>query len=449
MSIPDALAARLGHLLRAAQASDRLPSLSAAVFREGEVVWADAAGLANAESGERATPDTQYRVGSITKTFTAAAIMQLRDEGKLSLDDPLSRHVPEAHHGSPTIGRMLAHVSGLQREFPDDMWESMVDPPRAQLLESVVDAEQVLGHGEHWHYSNLAYALLGEVVARLSGQDADRTITARLLGPVGLERTTWRPGAPYAQGYFVEPYRDGVIAEAHIELQRSAPIGQLWSTTADLARWGSFLADPDTSILSAPSAELMHTLQTIAEPVRWSAGWGLGLQLLRTGDRIYAGHGGAMPGFYACLLWSRVDGVGAVVLTNSSHWSRLETVALQLAETALELWPTELQEWRPEQAPPPEVEGLLGRWWTEGTEFVLAYRGGRLEARLVEAPEWRPPAVFESEGPDRFRVASGRERGEVLRVERDGDGVPRKLYWATYPCTRAPEVFGTAATERS
>jgi CubicO group peptidase (beta-lactamase class C family) len=368
--------------------------------------------------------------------------MQLRDEGRLSLDDPLSRHVPEAHHGSPTIGRMLAHVSGLQREFPDDMWESMIDPPREQLLEGIVDAEQVLGHGEHWHYSNLAYALLGEVVARLRGDAADRVISERLLGPVGLERTTWLPEGRHAQGYFVEPYRDGLVREAHVELQRSAPIGQLWSTTADLARWGSFLAHPDPAILSAPSAELMHTVQTIAEPVRWSIGWGLGLQLLRKGERVYAGHGGAMPGFFAFMLWSRVDDVGAAVLTNSSHWGNLEATALRLAETTLERWPADPAEWLPEEAPPPELAGVLGRWWTEGTEFVVSFRGGRLEARLVEAPDWRPPSVWEPEGPDRFRVASGRERGELVRVVRDEGGEAARLYWATYPCTRRPEVFG-------
>src|SRR4051794_41873809 len=109
------LASDLEALVRAAQA-ERLPSVSAAVVRKGEEVWAGAVGLADAEAGAAATTDTQYRVGSITKTFTAVAVLQLAAAGALDLDDPLERHVPEAAHGSPTLRRMLAHVSRLQRE---------------------------------------------------------------------------------------------------------------------------------------------------------------------------------------------------------------------------------------------------------------------------------------------------------------------------------------------
>jgi CubicO group peptidase (beta-lactamase class C family) len=113
---------RFRRLALEAQKAGRLPSLVAAVFRGGEVVWSDAVGLADAEEQIEATPDTQYAVASITKTFTAASVFQLRDEGKLELDEPLSRYLPEAAHGSPTLRRMLAHASGLQREPPGEVW---------------------------------------------------------------------------------------------------------------------------------------------------------------------------------------------------------------------------------------------------------------------------------------------------------------------------------------
>jgi len=111
----------LTRILRAGQAEHRLPSVSAAVYRGDEVVWADTAGA-------EATTDTQYRIGSISKTFTAAAVLLLREEGKLALDDPLSAHIPDAHHGGPTIRRLLAHSSGLQREPPGEVWETLVFP---------------------------------------------------------------------------------------------------------------------------------------------------------------------------------------------------------------------------------------------------------------------------------------------------------------------------------
>src|SRR3954463_14857877 len=111
---PDALLPRLERIVRARQA-ERLPSLAAAVVRGGDNVWTGAVGTADYESGIDATPETQYRVGSITKPFTAVAVMLLRDEGKLDLDDRLEQHLPGIAIGSPTIRRMLAHLSGLQR----------------------------------------------------------------------------------------------------------------------------------------------------------------------------------------------------------------------------------------------------------------------------------------------------------------------------------------------
>ena len=123
-----------------------MPSVSAAVFRDGETLWEQALGHADAEAKRDATPETQYRIGSITKTFTAVGIMQLRDAGALSLDDPLTAHLPESAHG-PTIGRMLTHSSGLQREPPGEIWETMKAPSREELLSGTGDAEQVLDSG--------------------------------------------------------------------------------------------------------------------------------------------------------------------------------------------------------------------------------------------------------------------------------------------------------------
>ena len=103
-------------IVRAAQRAGRLPAVVAGVFRAGSLVWSEAIGLADVEAAEEATVDTQFPVASITKTFTAASVMQLRAAGKLDLADPLERHLPKAsQHGSLTLGEMLAHASGLQR----------------------------------------------------------------------------------------------------------------------------------------------------------------------------------------------------------------------------------------------------------------------------------------------------------------------------------------------
>jgi CubicO group peptidase (beta-lactamase class C family) len=420
----------LGEILRRGQARFRLPSVSAAVYRGGETVWAEAVGIA--EGGQEATPDTQYRIGSITKTFTAVAVMLLVDDGKVALDDALERHLPEARFGDLTVRRLLAHSSGLQREPPGEVWESLEFPSGAELVERLADAELVLPAGERWHYSNLAYALLGELVTRVAGTPFAAFVDERLIGACGLRRTTWHSAEPVARGYYVDPYARTLRPEATLEGDGVEAVGSLWSTPSDLCRWAVHLA----------TIEAMHQVQIMDDPEDWTLGHGLGLQLVRSGDRVFFGHGGAMPGFLAMLLGRRREGIGAALATNASTPSTaVEEITLELAEKALELFPAEQEAWQPEAEPPPDVAELLGMWWVEGTPFVFWWERGRLRARPTESEKPRVVSLFEPAGPDLFRVAEGRERGELLRVVRDERGEVTKLYWATYPVTRAPSTF--------
>jgi hypothetical protein len=130
----------------------------------------------------------------------------------------------------------------------------------------------------------------------------------------------------------------------------------------------------------------------------------------------------------------RASGVGAVVLTNSGTRAATTDAALELATTTLEQWPTDTLPWQPEVEPPASVRSLLGRWWSEGNEFVFTWEQGRLHARAVGAPAWVQPSVF-SEDEGGYRVERGRERGERLRV--DGD----RLIWAGYVFTRTQQPF--------
>jgi CubicO group peptidase (beta-lactamase class C family) len=229
---------RFARLVGEAQRDGRLPSLTAAVFRAGEVEWSQSIGIADAEAGSEATVDTQYAVASITKTFTATTVMQLRDEGKLDLDDPLERHLPDVAHGGLTLGRMLAHASGLQREPPGEVWETLVFPEAEELLASLPEAEQVLPGATAWHYSNLAYALLGQVVGRIVGRPFREHVEERLLRPLGLRRTTWGFDGVHARPYFVEPYSESVQREPELDLGGKGGIRQVrrrHSTAAEQA----------------------------------------------------------------------------------------------------------------------------------------------------------------------------------------------------------------------
>ncbi|MCZ7587609.1 MAG: beta-lactamase family protein [Gaiella sp.] len=446
MSPPERLAERLGGLVATAQAEQRIPSVSAAAFRDGEVLWQEALGSADVGRGEEATPGHAYRIGSITKTFTAVCILQLRDAGVLDLDDPLRAHVPEVPPG-PTVRDALSHLSGLQREPPGDIWETLEPPTREGLLAGLEDAERVLRPGESWHYSNLAFGLLGEIVARRNEGEYEDALRARVLAPLGLARTGFDPPPPRATGYYVDPYSDRVTVEADPRAEGPiAAMGWLWSTVDDLARWADFLATGRDGVLAAATLDEMARARTMVDQAKWSLGWGHGLELYRRGERVFVGHGGAMPGFLAAVCVHRPERTGAVVLCNTGAGARPEALALDLAEAVLEELPRAPALWRPDGGAPEEVAPLLGHWWSEGSELVLSWSGGRLRLELVDGPPGRSVSWLEPEGDDRWRIVEGRELGELLRVARDGGGAPEKLYVATYPLTRAPVAFARDAS---
>jgi CubicO group peptidase (beta-lactamase class C family) len=425
MSQPDTTP--LQRLLQEKQAT-RLPSVAAAVVRKGETVWADAVGFASYDDDRIATPDTQYRIGSITKTFTATAIMQLRDAGELDLDDRLEQHLPDVENGSPTLRRMLAHISGMQREV-GEMFVDGTTPTEEDLKIGFV-LEPAQAH----HYSNLAFGLLGRVVAAKSGQPYTQYVDERIIGPLGLRRTTWYPQEPKAQGYLVDEYARTVAKEPETDLGGVASMGQLWSTVEDLATWATFLARGADGVLDAKTLDEMWFPQVMYYPEEWILAWGLGLQLYNSDGKIFGGHGGAMAGHLAGVYINRKTQVGAAALTNSGTRGEMDLFAIALAKKAMEVWPEPVEVWRPEQEPPGDVRPLLGRWWSEGTAFVFWWEDGTLHARVAAFPPGRGETTFERDG-DGWRAAAGRERGERLRVEGD------RMIWAGYAFTRTQETF--------
>src|SRR5205085_6296797 len=185
-------------------------------------------------------------------------------------------------------------------------WETFAFPTMDQLLASFDRAEQVLAPGAWWHYSNLAYVLLGELVERVSGLPYQRFVEERLIGPAGLARTSWEPAGPVARAYYVDPYSGVLRQEA--DISETSAVGGLWSTVGDLCRWGAWLRD----------REAMLSVQVMADVESWTLAHGLGLMLHRRGDRILYGHDGAMPGFLASLVCSQPEDVQAAVLTNAT-----------------------------------------------------------------------------------------------------------------------------------
>jgi hypothetical protein len=177
----------------------------------------------------------------------------------------------------------------------------------------------------------------------------------------------------------------------------------------------------------------------------WSGGYGLGFGMGRRGDRVYVGHGGAMPGFLTGLRVRRRDGVGAIVFANASSGALTLTLATDLVEAVLDAEPTLASAWVPEQ-PRPDLEHLLGLWWSEGSPLTFFVRGGELWSRLgdedpLSETRYAADPTGGAAAGDRFRAVEGRERGELLEVVRAADGSVDRLYFATYAVTREPLAF--------
>jgi CubicO group peptidase (beta-lactamase class C family) len=434
----------LTRLVAERQTKGRVPGVVGAVARAGSLAWSHGAGSADLDTpGVPPTADSQFLIASQSKTLTAVAIMALRDEGKLSLDDTVERLIPESKHEGITVRQMLSHASGMQREPVGDVWDVMKFPDREELVAGWNEAERVGKPHHRFHYSNLVFSLLGEIVARIDGRSWYDSIKARILDPLEMRRTTvGMDGGPAAVGYYVPPFSDVPVREQLLNLGSMDACGGLASTAEDLAKWAMFVANPVDEVLSKDTLDEMCQVQIMADMDRWQLAFGLGFMLLRRGDRVFVGHDGGMPGHITSTFVHRASGTAGIALQSSTSAPAPSLLATDLIIKVLEDDPLPAEPWVPGTTIPAELAGVLGTWFTEGSPFVFSVKGGKLQAKSPAAAEHLAPAVFERVSEDIYRTVSGRETGELLRITRDAEGTPMKLHWATYLCTREPLAFG-------
>ncbi|MEV6306694.1 serine hydrolase domain-containing protein [Actinoplanes sp. NPDC051861] len=445
--------ARYERAARKAQADGRIPALSVALHRADREPWAFTVGDSG-NPGHPLDPGSRFRIGSVTKTFTAVLVLQARDEGLLDLDEPVSAYLDVPAHGDATIRRLLSHTAGYQREPHGDVWDTLITPDAARMLAELDRAERVLPNARRFHYSNLGLAVLGQLVAKLRGTTWADVLTARVLSPLGLSATTVETPPEAVIGYLVDAYSDAARPEPPVDLGGVGPAAQIWSTATDMAKWAAFLADPAVvdprgQVLTPATVDEMRWPLTTTDESLWATGFGLGLILVPDGKRIvHVGHDGAMPGFLAGVYGRRggegnPGALGCAVLGSSGTAGQTNELVHELLRLATDLDPADITPWRPSPPAPPRYRSALGRWWSEGSEFVFAWHDNRLQARVTEAPADRPPAIFEElpDRPDVLRTVSGREAGELLRLTRDESGAVVRMHWATYRFTRLQEGF--------
>jgi len=403
------------------QRDGRAPGLVAGVVRDGGLVW-------SAGRGEVPGPhlDVQYRLGSISKTVTAVAVLRLRDEGRVGLDDPLERHVPGTPFGQRTVGQLLSHLAGASAESPGAWWERAPGGPLADLG---LDGDAVvLGAARRFHYSNLGFGLLGELVARLRGRPWEEVVRDEVLHPLGMRRTTPRPVPPAAQGLAVHPWADVVLPEPEHSAGVMAAAGQLWATLADLAAFAVFLLGDTGDVLAPATLEEMAVPAGVdASSPGWSA-YGLGLQVMRLDGRTLTGHGGSMPGFLAGVLVDREEGTGGVMLANTT--SGLEQLVPDLLADLRAAEPRIPEPWRP--SPPPVPLDRLGVWfWGPAPHLLRAVPGGLLHLGPMPGRAGRASRFAPGPGGTWLGL-DGYYAGEILRLAGD------HLDVGTFVFTRTP-----------
>ncbi len=429
--VSESTGARLAERLCREQRERRLPSVVAGVVRGGTLAWWGARGAV----GPDATA-TQYRIGSITKTFVAVCVLRLRDEGRLDLLDPVERHLPDAPVGSTTVAQLLSHASGLRAETDAPWWERTAGGDWQRLLASM--RPEALRHrpGRRFHYSNVGYAVLGELVQRLRGASWLDVVQAELLGPLGMTRTTPRPVAPAVPGLAVHPWADVVLPEPEHDAGAMAPAGQLWSSLADLARWAAFLGGDTAGIVGPDTlAEMREPLVVDDQPgLPWTGAYGLGVQVWNTFGRRSVGHGGSMPGFVALVRVDvdTADGVVAMTNTTAGFSPELDTDLAGILDEE----PRDVDDWTPADVGRDLLQ-LCGHWYWGPVPMVLqAHAGGGLELRPVSGRG--RPSRFRPTAEDTWTGLDGYFAGEPLRVVRGTDGRVAHLDVASFVLTRAP-----------
>lgn len=302
----------------------RIPGVQVAVRVGDELAASFALGVANEDTGEKLTTSHLFRIASHSKTFTATAIMQLAEAGKLRLDDPAGQYLPELA-GSPaaayTVRELLGHQAGINRDGADsDYWQQLHDfPDRAKVLE-FCRAEAVFERNQHFKYTNMGYSLLGFIVEAASGQSYEEYVAAHITGPLGLKNL----------GPELPPSRESELATGHSarlsgnDPRRTLPGSDtrgmaaatgFYGTAEDVTAYLARHALGREGLLSEDSKRLMQRRESgVTRPTRrW---YGLGFILDEIGGRTLVGHSGGFPGHITQSWLDPQTGLSVSVLTN-------------------------------------------------------------------------------------------------------------------------------------
>ena len=433
--------------IEAERAYHHIPGVSAALVVDQEILWSGGYGMADLAREAPATASTIYSICSISKLFTSIATMQLRDAGKLRLDDAVSKHlswltIKQTYPDREpiTIEGLLTHASGLPRESDWPYWTGpdFPFPTHEQIVARIGEQETLYPAEQYFQYSNLGLTLAGEIVAAESGMPYTEYVKRNILQPLGLTSTT--PEMPAAErgkrlatGYGKLGRHTARAPLAFFQARGIAPAAGYASTAEDLARFAMWqfknLTTNGKTVLAA------NTLREMQRPhfvdPNGTTMYGLGFSVWRSGDKGFVGHGGSCPGYQTYLLLRPEERIAAVSLTNA-----VDANARNLAQRMYEIMSPAILAARKDtaskpKAPDPTIAAYTGTY--EGTfggeTAILSWDGGLASIGLPNDDPMRALTKWRKTGPDTFRrVRPDDELGETIRFEMGPDG-KAVAYW--------------------
>ncbi len=444
-------------------AYEQLPGISAAIVHDQDLLWSRGFGYADVESEVAVSPQTIFSICSVSKLFTSIAVMQLRDAGKLNLDDPVGKHlrwfdIQQTYADVPpaTVRGLLTHTSGLPRESPFPYWTdpAFPFPTREELIERVSSQRTLYPTDRYFQYSNFGMALLGEIVSAASGMPYDSYVRQRILDPLGMTDTTTDLPLRLAGGQLATGYspldRSGQRHElALFQARAIAPAAGYASTVEDLGRFASWQSGllgsewggkaesiPGASILRPSTLREMQRVHRVDPELFASEGshWGLGFGIYqgddeRTVDGTYVGHGGACPGFRTSLLLQPDTKIAAIAMINAEGARASPGVITRAAHKLVRNAISEAVG-SPQQASAadPDLRQYTGLYTTVAWgELAVVIWGDQLaQVYLPTKDPLGGLTRFERTGEHRFRrVRDDGELAEELVFELENDTVVR------------------------
>ena len=322
-TLPQAQATQIDALVKRVLSDTGVPSCSIAIVKDGKIAYANAYGNARLAPDVAAKRETRYAIGSISKQFTAATLLMLQEQGKLSIDDPVAKYFPELTRAKEvTIRNLLSHTSGYQDYYPQDYVPVFMQTPTTAQHIMDVWAKKPLDFdpGTQWQYSNTNFVIAGAIAEKVSGEKLFDMLSARIFRPLEMKSVENLDDLPIrtpdASGYFRYAAGPPVVETPEAPGWLFAA-GELYMTASDLARWD--ISVMEQTILSPASYKQLET----EVPLKSGAhtGYALGVDVGTRNGHRYVAHDGEVAGFIADNLVLPDDKMAVVILTNemASH----------------------------------------------------------------------------------------------------------------------------------